>query len=94
MRNLIRAGVPEKIAVMTSSHKTRAVLDGYNIVDERDINDAARNLADYMAHKGTPEPAAADERHTSGTQNRPEAGGAAIANCCQVAELIGADERT
>ena len=67
MRNLIRAGVPEKIAVMTSSHKTRAVLDGYNIVDERDINDAARNLADYMAHKGTPEPAAADERHTSGT---------------------------
>jgi integrase len=67
VRNLVRAGVPERVAMTISGHKTRAVFERYNIVSESDLKDAARKLGEYMAHKGTPERAAADERHTIGT---------------------------
>jgi integrase len=73
VRNLIRAGVPERVAMMISGHKTRAVFDRYNIVSESDLKDAARKLGEYMAHKGTPETASADGRHTMGTQEPPPA---------------------
>jgi integrase len=63
VRNLIRAGVPEAVAMRIGGHKTRSVFERYNIVSERDLHEAAHKLETYVAGKTAP----TNPGHTLGT---------------------------
>ena len=69
VRNLVRAGVPERVSMQMTGHKTRSVFERYNIVSSGDLRSAAQRL-DEVRHEEGPGTIAGTKRQTVGRRGQ------------------------
>ena len=77
-RNLIRANVPERVAMLLTGHKSRAIFDRYNIINEQELLDAGDQLVEYLAQQAQAVPA----------RRRPHPAGAAAPRTASPLRLV------
>ena len=72
----MRAGIPERVAMTMTGHKTRSVFERYNIVSPGDLRDAARKLDQARGHNSGHNPPITAISATSGAPQVVEGFGA------------------
>jgi integrase len=55
-RNLVRAGVPEHIAMAITGHRTRSMFDRYDIASDEDLTNALDRVTVYNERRATETP--------------------------------------
>jgi integrase len=49
LTNMIAAGIPEKVAMEVSGHRTRKTFERYHIVSDRNIREVGQKMEEYLA---------------------------------------------
>jgi integrase len=80
VRNMVRAGISEKVAMMISGHRTRAVFDRYAIFNQRDLAEATLKLEQHREEKAAAAVVRLQKGYKGAGKSSTDAGRPALSN--------------